>query len=325
MGSELQNQKKPMVHGSAPKVQQLRRSRIVGPEEGDRSLNTDVSVESHQPESQSLGSQFAQAKRFGHHLSQIPATTPAQAKAIQRITEPSASAGRSAEEEEDGTGGTSGQAKAEGSAPLQRAVNFGRPGPGESMPKQVRAKMENSFGTSFGDVQIHQNSMQAKSVGALAYTQGNQIHFAPGQYNPKSLSGQALLGHELTHVVQQRAGRVPVPAQSKGAPINADPALENEADVMGARAARGQFADVPGAPTAQRKEKPVQQKAEPKTQHQDSSEHAEQPVQQSQQPVQFFLAMLLPMLMPMIQQMLPQILQSVMGAGGGAGGGGGGS
>ncbi|MEO1520553.1 MAG: DUF4157 domain-containing protein [Cyanobacteria bacterium J06633_2] len=314
MGSQLQNQKKPMAHASAPTVHQLQRSRMVMPEKGDRSQTTEGSGELQQAETQNLGSQFAQAKRFGHHFGQVSATAPAQAKAIQRNAQP--------EEEEDAA--ASGQAKmADGGAdPMQRAVNFGSAGPGESMPKPVRAKMENSFGTSFGDVQIHQNSMQAKSVGALAYTQGNQIHFAPGQYNPKSLSGQALLGHELTHVVQQRAGRVPVPAQSKGAPINADPSLENEADIMGARAARGQFADVPGSPTAQRKEA-VQQKAASKAQEQSSAEQAEQPMQQSQQPVQFFLAMLLPMIMPMIQQMLPQILEGVMGGGGGGGGGGG--
>ncbi|MEM9448030.1 MAG: DUF4157 domain-containing protein [Cyanobacteria bacterium P01_E01_bin.6] len=319
MGSQLQNQKKPVVHTAAPTVHQLRRSRVAMTEQGDRSLDTDISIDSQGPETQSLGAQLTQAKRFGHHLGHVPAhaqTAPTQAKAIQRN-------GEQGEEEEEMAPGQAKSADS-GADPMQRAVNFGSAGAGESMPKPVRAKMENSFGTSFGDVQIHQNSVQAKSVGALAYTQGNQIHFAPGQYNPKSLSGQALLGHELTHVVQQRAGRVPVPAQSKGAPINADPSLENEADIMGARAARGQFADVPGAPTAQRKAKPIQQKAESTAQQQSHSEQAEQPVQNSQQPVQFFLAMLLPMIMPMIQQMLPQILEGVMGGGGGGSASGGG-
>jgi hypothetical protein len=323
MGSELQNQKKPMAHASTPTVHQLRRSRAETPGGGASSLSTDVSVDAQQTDEQSLGSQFSQAKRFGHHLGQLAATTPAQAQAIQRAPTLTKSNSAPAEEEEEPElhRSNSAQAKAAGSDPVQRAVNFGRPGSGESMPKPVRSKMENSFGTSFSDVQIHQNSMQAKAVGALAYTQGNQIHFAPGQYNPTSLSGQALLGHELTHVVQQRAGRVPVPSQGKGAPINADPSLENEADVMGARAARGQFADVPGAPTAQRKEHPMQHKAASKAQQQDSSAQSESPIQHSQQPVQFFLAMLLPMIMPMIQQMLPQILEGVMGGGGGGGGG----
>ena len=113
-------------------------------------------------------------------------------------------------------------------------------GAGSSLPQPVLQKMEASFGTSFSDVRIHE-SPQAQSIGAAAYTQGKDIHFAPGQYSPNSLDGQALLGHELTHVVQQRAGRVPTP-QGKGVPINADPSLEAEADQLGAKAARGEAA-----------------------------------------------------------------------------------
>ena len=111
-------------------------------------------------------------------------------------------------------------------------------GIGSSLPQPVLQKMEAAFGTSFSNVRIHE-SPQAQSIGAAAYTQGTDIHFAPGQYNPGSLDGQALLGHELTHVVQQRAGRVPTP-QGKGVPINADPALEAEADQLGAKAAQGE-------------------------------------------------------------------------------------
>jgi hypothetical protein len=51
-------------------------------------------------------------------------------------------------------------------------------------------------------------------------------------YNPHTRSRQSVLGNELTHVVQQRAGRVPVPSQSKEAPVNADPALKQEGSVV---------------------------------------------------------------------------------------------
>ncbi|MEM7062107.1 MAG: DUF4157 domain-containing protein [Cyanobacteria bacterium P01_B01_bin.77] len=111
-------------------------------------------------------------------------------------------------------------------------------GVGSSLPQPVLQKMEAAFGTSFSDVRVHE-SPQAQSIGAAAYTQGKDIHFAPGQYSPNSLDGQALLGHELTHVIQQRAGRVPTP-QGKEIPINADPGLEAEADQLGAKAARGE-------------------------------------------------------------------------------------
>ena len=67
-------------------------------------------------------------------------------------------------------------------------------------------------------------------------TQGTDIHFAPGQLDTGSQAGMSLLGHELTHVVQQSAGRVSMPMGS-GAPINASTSLEAEADSMGAMAA----------------------------------------------------------------------------------------
>jgi hypothetical protein len=118
-------------------------------------------------------------------------------------------------------------------------------GGGASLPAEVQAKMENSFGSSFSDVRVHQGP-EAASIGAVAYTRGSDVHFQPGAYNPDSQAGQQLLGHELTHVVQQRAGRVSAP-QAMGAPINADQSLEAEADASGARAAAGLPANVPGA------------------------------------------------------------------------------
>lgn len=105
------------------------------------------------------------------------------------------------------------------------------------MPEEVQAKMENAFGADFSNVRIHEGN-EAPSVGALAYTQGENIHFAPGRYNPESPSGQELLGHELTHVVQQREGRVEPTTQINGLGVNDEVHLEREADHMGAKAAR---------------------------------------------------------------------------------------
>ncbi|QCK17112.1 hypothetical protein DCC35_16545 [Mangrovivirga cuniculi] len=99
--------------------------------------------------------------------------------------------------------------------------------------------MENSFGTSFSDVNVHKDSPEATKMGAKAFAQGNEVHFAPGQYNPDTKSGQELIGHELTHVVQQKQGRVKATTQAKGAAVNDDPALEKEADEMGKKAAEG--------------------------------------------------------------------------------------
>jgi hypothetical protein len=68
----------------------------------------------------------------------------------------------------------------------------------------------------------------------LAFTIGTDLYFAPGQYNPQTIQGERLLGHELTHVVQQRAGRVRNPMGS-GVAVVHDPALEAEAERMGNR------------------------------------------------------------------------------------------
>lgn len=114
------------------------------------------------------------------------------------------------------------------SAPVQRKGS-------SNMPGDVRAKMESALGADFSDVSIHEGS-EASSVGALAYTQGSEIHFAPGRYAPNTREGQELLGHELTHVIQQRQGRVKPTTEVNGLPVNDDAGLEKEADSMGRRA-----------------------------------------------------------------------------------------
>jgi hypothetical protein len=134
--------------------------------------------------------------------------------------------------------------------PIQAAGLPGIPGHGggAEMPEDVRAKMEAAFGMDFSPVRVHEGP-HAEAIGALAYTRGTDIHFAPGQYQPRSQRGQELLGHELTHVVQQSQGRVQATTQAKGVDINDDAALEREADEMGARAARGKdFQETPHRP-----------------------------------------------------------------------------
>jgi ribosomal protein S18 acetylase RimI-like enzyme len=108
-------------------------------------------------------------------------------------------------------------------------------GSGQPLPEPIQQKMESFFNTSFADVRI-QFGHEAPSIGALAFTHGTDLYFAPGQYNPQSTHGQQLLGHELTHVVQQRAGRVRNPLGA-GVAVVQDPALEAEAERMGLQAA----------------------------------------------------------------------------------------
>jgi hypothetical protein len=89
--------------------------------------------------------------------------------------------------------------------------------------------MESRFGHDFGDVRVHtgaQAASSARALGASAYTVGSHIVVGDG-YMAGSAAGQRLLAHELTHVIQQRAG-----SGLDGA------AAEVEADAVAAGSAR---------------------------------------------------------------------------------------
>lgn len=114
------------------------------------------------------------------------------------------------------------------------ALTLGR-SPGERLPAVVQQKMEALFNTSFADVRVHVGP-EAAAIGALAFTSGQSLYFAPGQYNPAMPHGQKLIAHELTHVVQQREGRVRNPFGS-GVAVVQDLCLEAEAERMASRLA----------------------------------------------------------------------------------------
>jgi hypothetical protein len=115
-------------------------------------------------------------------------------------------------------------------------VNLATPGPGQPLSNPAKARMETAFGKDFSDVRIHTDGM-AERIGAVAFTSGNNLHFRNGKYDPSSQSGRTLLGHELTHVVQQREGRVRTAATGSANIVVDDPELEQEADRKGAAAA----------------------------------------------------------------------------------------
>jgi hypothetical protein len=106
---------------------------------------------------------------------------------------------------------------------------------GRPLPDAVRGKMEAALRADFSNVRVHVGP-QAERIGAIAFTVGSDIYFAPGRYQPETLQGQQLLGHELAHVVQQHAGRVPN-ALNGGLAVVQDHALEAEADRLGRHAA----------------------------------------------------------------------------------------
>ncbi|MBX0329006.1 DUF4157 domain-containing protein [Oscillochloris sp. ZM17-4] len=108
----------------------------------------------------------------------------------------------------------------------------GRPASqGAGLPEQLRGGVEALSGVSMGDVSVRYNSSAPARLHALAYAQGTQIQVGPGQ--------ERHLAHEAWHVAQQKQGRVRSAARVGSLRVNADPALEREAQVMGQRAARG--------------------------------------------------------------------------------------
>lgn len=128
--------------------------------------------------------------------------------------------------------------------------------PGQPFPQVVQRKMEAFFQTSFADVRVHVGP-QAQAIGALAFTHGSNLYFAPGQYNPDTAQGRQLIGRELTHVVQQRAGRVRNPFGS-GIAVVHERAMEAEAERrgMGAAAHFGAIQPKMRASVAQRRVRP---------------------------------------------------------------------
>ena len=101
------------------------------------------------------------------------------------------------------------------------------------MPVVMREKMEGAFGMDLSGVKLYENKAVGKA-GAEAVTQGSRIAFAPGRLDFSSTHGQALLGHEISHVASQARGEV------KGSGLVNDHALEARADREGLMAARGE-------------------------------------------------------------------------------------
>jgi outer membrane protein OmpA-like peptidoglycan-associated protein len=108
---------------------------------------------------------------------------------------------------------------------------------GSTIPEQTRKQMEKTFRADFSAVRIHTGKDAhdiAATLSAQALTSGNSILFQDGLFRPGTSSGDRILAHELTHVVQQRRG-------APHAPIDQGPAdpLEVAAATAADHAARG--------------------------------------------------------------------------------------
>jgi hypothetical protein len=120
-------------------------------------------------------------------------------------------------------------------------------GGGQSLDEGVRENLEGSMGHDMSSVRVHtspESDSLNKQLGAKAFTTGSDIFFGEGQYDPHSSSGQELIAHEATHVVQQSTGRVD---GGSGMTVNAPgDEFEQEADDIASQVMRS-----PQEPTAQ--------------------------------------------------------------------------
>jgi hypothetical protein len=145
---------------------------------------------------------------------------------------------------------------------------------GSPLDVDTRIQMESAIGADFSSVRIHtggEADRSAKSLGAHAYTAGEDIVFASGRYDPASPAGQHTLAHELTHVVQQRSGPVDGSVTNTGVKVS-DPsdhferAAEANADrvtSLQTKAPTEPAAPAAPAPAVQREDDEIQTKADP--------------------------------------------------------------
>jgi hypothetical protein len=134
------------------------------------------------------------------------------------------------------------------------AVARASSGAGQQLPGELQSRFEDSLGTDLSSVRIHtggESETAAQAVAARAYTLGNDIHFASGQYNPSSVDGQHLIAHEVAHTVQQRGGSPH--RQHKLEVSSPGDSFEHEADRAADAMVAGQSASVGGSSGLARK------------------------------------------------------------------------
>jgi prophage maintenance system killer protein len=111
---------------------------------------------------------------------------------------------------------------------------------GQPLAPETRTFMESRFQQDFSKVRVHTDAKAAESaqeVNAIAYTVGQDVVFDAGQYAPNTFRGRQLLGHELTHVLQQQTAS---PLSAELAISRSTDAAEQQADAVSSTILSGQ-------------------------------------------------------------------------------------
>ena len=176
------------------------------------------------------------------------------AELLGQMSEAEAGAGEAGAATEGGSSGESGgqgmlfKAQHGGAKSADPRSVQGRLGAGTPISTDVRTRVEPLFGYDFSQVRVHSDSKAAalsKDLNARAFTVGKEIAFAAGEYKPGTPVGDALITHELAHVVQQ--GGAGAAAQPTSGGSSGQNALEEDADASAAGAVVSLWSGVKGS------------------------------------------------------------------------------
>lgn len=98
------------------------------------------------------------------------------------------------------------------------------------LSSELYGEIERLFSIDLSQVVFVRNSAKATQLKARAVTVGQEIHFAPNEWNEENESFITLLAHELAHIYQNKQNRVGATNMLGNQPINDDPRMEAEAD-----------------------------------------------------------------------------------------------
>ena len=110
------------------------------------------------------------------------------------------------------------------SAEVEQGINSARGG-GQRLAPDLQTQMGQAMEADFSKVRVHTDAradMLNRSVGARAFTTGQDLFFKQGEYQPKSSEGQKLIAHELTHVVQQNGSEIQPQRENSSEIVNPD-------------------------------------------------------------------------------------------------------
>jgi pimeloyl-ACP methyl ester carboxylesterase len=96
------------------------------------------------------------------------------------------------------------------SADLEGEINHARGG-GLNLSPNLQTQMGQAMGADFSGVRVHTDARADqlnRAINSRAFTTKQDLFFKQGEYQPGSRSGQELIAHELTHVVQQNGSSI---------------------------------------------------------------------------------------------------------------------